>query len=332
MEQKSDKIIYLSYNLDGTCINIGTKNGFYIYNTDLFKLKFKKLDIGEIKIVEVLNKTNIVIFVGTINNFNYLPNKIIIWDDIAQEILGLKLFDNEIIKIRVKIDKIFILTKNQIHVLDTNSLEEIDSFKLNLNDICLFDISLNDINTVLIWTNNIQGIINIKSYNTNKIYDIKCHKDSIRCISINTAGTLIATASHRGTLIRIFDVSTGQLIQEVRRGSTYAIIKNITFSINSKYLCVTSDKDAIHIFEIKNSNKMNNISSLSFIGNLVPTTYFKSQWSFTKIYIEDKNYIITFGETDNNIIIITITGKYIKYELKEESKCINKIKNSKWYL
>lgn len=72
-------------------------------------------------------------------------------------------------------------------------------------------------------------------------------------MAVNSEGTLIATASIRGTIIRIFSVEEGELLQELRRGSSKAFITSITFHPTLNMLACTSNKSSIHLFEIKKS-------------------------------------------------------------------------------
>lgn len=68
---------------------------------------------------------------------------------------------------------------------------------------------------------------------------------------MNYDGSLLATASDKGTLIRIYRTDTGEFLHEVRRGSDKAEIYSICFNSSSKLLACSSDKGTIHIFSLE---------------------------------------------------------------------------------
>jgi len=49
--------------------------------------------------------------------------------------------------------------------------------------------------------------------------NIDAHVSTISALALNHDGTLLATASLKGQVIRIFSTETGQQIQELRRGT-----------------------------------------------------------------------------------------------------------------
>ena len=113
------------------------------------------------------------------------------------------------------------------------------------------------------------------------------HKDidvmSCREYNILNLGTRLATASEKGTLIRVFDVANGNLLSELRRGSAPATIYCINFNATSSLLCVASDHGTIHIFSLEEKNNKNKQSSLA--GTSFLPKYFSSMWSFSKIEV-----------------------------------------------
>lgn len=80
---------------------------------------------------------------------------------------------------------------------------------------------------------------------------LPAHESPIAFLAIDVSGSRIATASEKGTLVRVFQVKTGRLICELRRGADKAEIFNISFSRDSSRLCVSSDKGTVHIFNIE---------------------------------------------------------------------------------
>ena len=80
---------------------------------------------------------------------------------------------------------------------------------------------------------------------------IQAHETDLGALSVNPDGTLIASASQKGTVINIFGADGGETLQTLRRGSGNAIINDIVFHPTLHIIACTSNKTSIHIFEIK---------------------------------------------------------------------------------
>ncbi len=160
----------------------------------------------------------------------------------------------------------------------------------------------------------------------------------------------MATASDKGTLIRIFKTDDGSFLQELRRGKKEAEIQSICFHINSKYIAASSDRGTVHVWSLGTSlKKLTEVPTdldKSTLTNLkdevetneevevpknqksflkfLPFKIFDSEWSFAQFRIDDSNSICTFG-SNNTIIVISSKGKYYQasYETgKKGGECI----------
>lgn len=66
-------------------------------------------------------------------------------------------------------------------------------------------------------------VVDLASTDKNWV-DICAHDSALSCLALNSMGTKLATASEKGTLIRVFDTTTGMLLHELRRGANPAAI------------------------------------------------------------------------------------------------------------
>jgi WD40 repeat protein len=82
---------------------------------------------------------------------------------------------------------------------------------------------------------------------------IQAHESDVGALAVNAEGTLIASASQKGTIIRIFSAEEGHLLQELRRGSGKALITSIIFHPILNMIACTSNRSSVHLFEIKKS-------------------------------------------------------------------------------
>lgn len=66
---------------------------------------------------------------------------------------------------------------------------------------------------------------------------------------------MLATASDKGTVVRVFSVPDAKKLWQFRRGSSSARIFSINFNLTSTLLAVSSDTSTIHIYRLASSRK-----------------------------------------------------------------------------
>lgn len=80
---------------------------------------------------------------------------------------------------------------------------------------------------------------------------MEAHESSLRALSLTADGKKLATASEKGTVIRVWDVVTSARLHEFRRGVERASITCLAWSWDHAWLCCTSDKGTAHIFQLE---------------------------------------------------------------------------------
>ena len=306
----------------------------------------------------MLNKTNILALVGGGKNPFYSNNKVTIWDDHQGKVISELRFNSTIKNIKLKKNHIIVVLETQIYVFKLKTLEKIDVLETYENSKGLIAVSNKPDELIIAYPIRSKGYVKIKMYDSpvnNPI--INAHNSNLACLEINYNGTILATASEKGTIIRIIEISTGNILGEFRRGTENAEIFSICFDMNSKFLACSSDKGTIHIFslskinkylqenKINNNNKNNNINNnilnnnqkdddeprnqKSFLGKIarifkLSNEYLDSEWSFAQYRINDEQCICNFG-IENNIFVLTNNGKLYQanFDPKNGGECFN---------
>ncbi len=254
-DDKNNKILNATFNQDGSCFAIGTDIGFKIYSTSPFRDNFERNLEGGIGICEMLNRCNILALVGGGRSPKYSPNKVIIWDDHQSKVVSELRFTSYVRNIKLKRDKLIVVCDQKVYLFNLLNFQNIDTIDTFDNIKGLIAVSNDPKITVIAFPDKGQGAVKVKLYDRDTQVNIQAHESSLAYISLNFDGTLLATASDKGTLIRIFNTQTSDLLQEVRRGTEKATIYSIAFNQISSLLAASSDRGTIHIFSISDANK-----------------------------------------------------------------------------
>lgn len=346
IDESEVDLLSVSWNQDYGCFAAGTNHGFRIYNCDPFKETFRRdLKSGGFGIIEMLFRSNILALVGGKGNTQYPPNKVIIWDDHQSRCIGEFSFRSDVRAVKLRRDRIVVVLEHKIYVYnftDLKLLHQIETLS-NPRGLCCLSHQVNT--SVLACPGLRRGQVRVEHFGLNMTKLINAHESRIACLTMTMDGLLLATASTKGTLIRIFNTMDGTRLQEVRRGVDKADIYGISLSPNVQWLAVSSDKGTVHIFSLRvrvvsedpstqspsrtsslsyqNSSSSLDVlispsaaganpgSSLSFMKGVLPK-YFSSEWSFARFHLpECTRYMSAFG-SQNTVIIVGMDGSFYR--------------------
>ncbi|CAK1364739.1 SVP1-like protein 2 [Cercospora beticola] len=79
---------------------------------------------------------------------------------------------------------------------------------------------------------------------------LKAHNSALRCMALSSDGSLLATTSEQGTLIRVWSTKTTDQLAEFRRGMDHSVIYSLAFSPGNRFVASTSDKGTLHVFDL----------------------------------------------------------------------------------
>jgi len=291
----------------------------------------------------MLKKSNILALVGGGTLPQFSKNKIVIWDDHQGKIMIQIRFNSDIIKVKLREDCIISILENRIYLLDINTLETIDILDTFDNSNGIFSMS-NISNKLNIAFPQSKGKIQLEYYNIIKdnfkkdeTKIINAHESFIAFLTLNDEGNVLATASDKGTLIRLFNVYNQEMIVELRRGTKNTTINCLAFDINTEFIACTSEVGTVHIFDIHEINKLfeknddkNKVNNESYKKDKNKNTKLikVKERSFAKFKVQEKKSILRFVQ-NNSFVVLTSDGKFYKAFFDTKDGIINK-KNEKY--
>ena len=81
---------------------------------------------------------------------------------------------------------------------------------------------------------------------------IAAHTSRVAALAFTMDGTRLATASEKGTVIRVFNVTSGAKVYELRRGLKRTVnIYSLSFSPCGMFLACSSNTETVHIFKLE---------------------------------------------------------------------------------
>ncbi|KAF9437587.1 autophagy protein [Entomortierella beljakovae] len=232
----------------------------------------KTLADNSIGIVEMLFCTSLVAIVGAGDQPTSSPRRLQIINTKRQSTICELTFPTSILSVKLNRKRLIVVLEIQIYVYDISNMKLLHTIETSPNPNAICALSPSSDNCYLAYpsptpsptsplrdeSHGPSGDVLIFNALTLQVVNIvQAHKTSVSSISINYDGTMLATASDKGTVIRIWSIPNAQRLHQFRRGTQSARIHSLSFNMASTLLCVSSDTDTVHIFKLGGSSPGN---------------------------------------------------------------------------
>ncbi|TRY74083.1 hypothetical protein TCAL_01583 [Tigriopus californicus] len=336
------RLCYAGFNQDSGCFVAGTRDGFRIYNADPLRQKSVHPLPAMMSLIPPSNTASPaaawptaataeagavgVILAEMLFRCNYValvladrPRSVKIWDDLKMRFVADLEFNSPVKAVKLRRDRIVVVTPEIIKVFTfTSAPQSLHVFETPPNPRGLCSLSPSSENSLLAFPALENGQVRLfdLAEPEKPMAIVVAHSTRLCYLMLNVQGTKLATASEKGTLIRVFNASNGEFITELRRGTQPATIYSINFSSDSSLLCASSSHGTIHVFSLADPkrNKQSSLASSGFVNLSILPKYFASEWSFSRIEIPGATpCICAFGATPNSILAVCADGSYHKF-------------------
>lgn len=271
-----------------TC-HTGTSKGFRIYHTDPFSRIFTS-DDGNIAIIEMLFSTSLVALILSPRHLVIQNTKVCAMTACYPSVHSIALqsltmcqrssviceltFPSAVLAVRLNRKRLAVVLEEEIYLYDISNMSLLYTIPTSPNPSAICALSPSSENCFIAYplpkpreepdtrrpphappqssyvAPTTGEVLVFNTLTLKAVNVIEAHRSPLCCICLNNDGTLLATASETGTIIRVFSVPRGQKLYQFRRGTYPSTIYSMSFNLSSTLLCVSSISDTVHIFRL----------------------------------------------------------------------------------
>ncbi|CBQ69348.1 related to ATG18-Phosphatidylinositol 3,5-bisphosphate-binding protein [Sporisorium reilianum SRZ2] len=287
--KSSNALLSVNFNQDHSCVAVGTRDGYSITNCEPFGRVYTN-NSGPTSLVEMLFCTSLVALVATSDSdpkSNASPRRLQIVNTKRQSVICELLFPTAILGVKLNRRRLVVVLEQEIYIYDISNMKLLHTIETSPNPMAICALSPSSENCFLAYPSPVPSptspfanpaggsagagssasaaggaaggtagdvlIFDLLSLSVTNV--IQAHKTPISALALNSTGTLLATASDKGTVIRVFSVPAAQKLHQFRRGSYAARIYSLNFNAVSTLLAVSSDTETVHIFKLSSGSK-----------------------------------------------------------------------------
>ncbi|RDA92737.1 hypothetical protein CP533_1394 [Ophiocordyceps camponoti-saundersi (nom. inval.)] len=268
---------FITFNQDHSCLAVATSKGFRIYHTEPFSRIFSS-DDGNIALIEMLFSTSLVALILSPRHLIIQNTKVccpvcptfllptLIHDGITEV--------DAVLAVRLNRKRLAVVLEEEIYVYDISNMSLLYTIPTSPNPTAICALSPSSDNCFIAYPlpkprQNSDSkrpshapplstyvaptsgeVLVFDTLTLKAVNVIEAHRSPLSCMCLNNDGTMLATASETGTIIRVFSVPRGQKLYQFRRGTYPSTISSMSFNLSSTLLCVSSASDTVHIFRL----------------------------------------------------------------------------------
>ncbi|KAJ6558368.1 WD40-repeat-containing domain protein [Mycena capillaripes] len=273
-------MLFANFNQDYSCVSVGTRKGYSVTNCDPFGRVYTQND-GARGIVEMLFCTSLIALVGAPDTPSSSPRKLQIVNTKRQSMICELLFPSSILAVKLNRKTLVIVLETEIYVYDISNMRLLHVIETlpNPEAICALSPSADapflaypaplpspalaatasanaassTSSTSTAAAASATGCGDVLLFSTRALVPanaVRAHRSPLAILSLSANGGLLATASVKGTVIRVFATPSLDKLYEFRRGTREAHIYSLAFNGAGTLLAAGSERGTVHLWRV----------------------------------------------------------------------------------
>jgi autophagy-related protein 18 len=272
--------------------------------------------------------SRLVALVGAGEQPAFSPRRLTIWNLTERTAICETAFSDTILNVQMNRLRIVAATSEALYIYDTTTMKLQNTIHTAHNPKGLAALSPTHTSCYLLYPSS-EEIGNLQIYDCftmNSRREIEAHHSPLTCIAISYQGHLAATASVKGTVLRVFALPEGTKLFTFKRGFGQALTYNLSFSMDGELLMSCSDTGTVHVYNLTKQVSPDETwtarirtSICSAAGYIVPESY-KDTFETNRSYIVAKTnflnfFISTLVPGTNLILAVSTSGKFLFFQV-----------------
>ncbi|KHN81308.1 WD repeat domain phosphoinositide-interacting protein 4 [Toxocara canis] len=218
----------INFNYEQNCFAVATEAGLRVFNCDpLVELRNLSISqVGSVAICALLHRTNLIAIVSGGFHPKFAENAVMIWDDAKKKFVLEFTVSGPVLNVLLTYTRLVVVQARRVHVFEfPTNCKLIRSEETAYNPHGFAALSADTKSEFLVFPGHKVGsvqLINLQSLTVASSLSpttINAHQSEVVRLALNNQATLLATGSAKGTVIRVFDTRTRNLLSEFRRGA-----------------------------------------------------------------------------------------------------------------
>lgn len=208
----------------------------------------------------MLFRSNILALVGGGTSPRYPPTKVMVWDDSKGRCIGELSFRSRVLRVALHRNAVAVALEHKVLVYGFADLRLAASAETAANPRGLLALAAGPDAELLACPGLHAGQVRLEWTVTRRTRFVQAHDGALGALALTPAGTHLATASEKGTLIRVWATADGTRLRELRRGADPARVDCLAFGWAAParrlveppdWLAVTSSHGTMHLFGLQ---------------------------------------------------------------------------------
>ena len=240
---------------------MATRRGFKIYSCDTGTCVYDD-SMGAVRIVEMLFCTSLLVVVGAGDTPELSPRRLKVLNTSNHTCIADLTFVSSVLAVRLNRARLVVVEERRavVHDLSTLCVQRTIDTVPNPRGVCALS-SDEDSSLLALPAHTHAGAVVIHDcVNLHVVCELQCHNSPVAACALTRDGAMLATASAKGTVIRVHCLPHGTKLWSFRRGVVGANVRSLCFGLEStmddadlgaKLLAASSEKGTVHVWRIE---------------------------------------------------------------------------------